>query len=125
MRRSPAGGTGHAEAVEVLYDPSKISYAELLGVFWRNIDPLTPNRQFCDKRSQYRSAIFYHDAKQEHLALASKTKLQESGRLTDPIVTEIAPASTFYPAEDYHQDYYENHPVRYKVTGLGVVATGA
>ncbi|MDZ7379899.1 MAG: peptide-methionine (S)-S-oxide reductase MsrA [candidate division KSB1 bacterium] len=109
-----AGGTGHAEAVEIVYDPSKISYARLLEVFWRNIDPLTPNGQFCDKGTQYRAGIFYHDETQKQLAEASKQALEASKRFKAPIVTEITPASTFYPAEDYHQDYYLKNPLRYK-----------
>ncbi len=114
-----AGVTGHAEAVEVLYDPAKISYAQLLEVFWRNIDPLTPNRQFCDRGSQYRSAIFYHDAGQEHLARQSKAQLERSGRFEDPIVTEIVQATAFYRAESYHQDYYTKNPLRYKLYKWG------
>ena len=109
-----AGVTGHTEAVEVLYDPSVISYAELLEVFWRNIDPVTPNRQFCDGGSQYRTAIFYHDTEQERLTRESKARLEESRRFTSPIVTEISAASAFYPAEEYHQDYYTKNPLRYK-----------
>lgn len=109
-----AGWTGHAEAVQVLYDPKKVTYAKLLDVFWRNIDPLTPNAQFCDRGSQYRSAIFYHDAEQKRLAEASKLALEKSGRFMDKIVTQIAPATTFYAAEAYHQDYYIKNPVRYK-----------
>jgi peptide-methionine (S)-S-oxide reductase len=108
------GTTGHAEAVQVAYDPTKVSYEKLLEVFWQNIDPYTPNAQFCDHGSQYRSAIFYHDEEQKRAAEASKQKLEKSGRITQPIVTEIVPAGEFYPAEDYHQDYYQNNPVRYK-----------
>ena len=108
------GGTGHAEAVEVRFDPRKISYDKLLEIFWRNVDPITPNRQFCDGGSQYRSAIFYHDAEQRRLALASRQAIVDSKRFDRPIVTEIAPAGAFYPAEDYHQDYYVKNPVRYK-----------
>ena len=108
------GGTGHAEAVEVAFDPGKVSYAKLLDVFWRNIDPLTPNAQFCDHGSQYRSAIFYHNEMQRDLAVASKQKLEQSGRFKQRIVTEIVEASTFYPAEKYHQDYYRKNPVRYR-----------
>ncbi len=107
-----AGGTGHAEVVQVKYDPSKVTYAKLLEVFWRNIDPLTPNRQFCDAGSQYRSAIFYHDAGQRSAAEASKRALD--GRFRQPIVTEIVAATTFYPAEEYHQNYYTKNPIRYK-----------
>ena len=114
-----AGVTGHTEAVQVLYDPLKISYAQLLDVFWRNIDPLAANRQFCDYGSQYRSAIFYHDGEQEQLARASKARLPGLRRFTDPIVTEIAQATAFYPAEEYHQDYYEKNPLRYKVYRYG------
>ena len=108
------GTTGHAEAVQVAYDPTKVSYEKLLEVFWQNIDPFTPNAQFCDHGSQYRSAIFYHDEEQKRLAEASKQELEKSGRFTQPIVTEIVPAGEFYPAEDYHQDYYQNNPTRYK-----------
>jgi peptide-methionine (S)-S-oxide reductase len=108
------GRTGHAEVVQVAYDPRKITYERLLEVFWRNIDPLTPNAQFCDHGSQYRSAIFTHDAEQRRLAEASKQALAASGRFPTPIVTEIAAAGPFYPAEEYHQDYYKKNPIRYK-----------
>ena len=113
------GVTGHAEAVEILYDPSKISYTQLLEVFWRNVDPLTPNRQFCDSGSQYRTAIFYHDEEQKRLARESKERLEQSGRFDDLIVTEINRARIFYPAEEYHQDYYMKNPLRYKVYRWG------
>jgi len=109
-----AGGTGHAEAVEVLYDPSTISYRQLLEVFWRNIDPVTHNRQFCDSGSQYRSGIFYHDAEQARLASETKETLARSGSFSDSIATEITEATTFYPAEEYHQDYYLKNPLRYR-----------
>ncbi len=109
-----AGGTGHAEAVEIVYDPSRVSYARLLDVFWRNIDPTTPNRQFCDIGSQYRSAIFYHDAEQKRLAEQSRAALGKSKPFPQPIVTQIVVAEEFTPAEDYHQDYYLKNPVRYK-----------
>lgn len=109
-----AGGTGHAEAVEVLFDPARISYSRLLEVFWRNIDPTTPDRQFCDQGHQYRSAIFYHDDEQRRLAEASRKALETSKPFLGPIVTEIVPASAFYAAEDYHQDFYKKNPVRYK-----------
>jgi peptide-methionine (S)-S-oxide reductase len=112
-----AGTTGHAEAVQVTYDPKKITYQKLLDVFWRNIDPLTANAQFCDSGSQYRSAIFYHDESQKALAEKSKNSLQ--ARFKRPIVTEIVPASEFYPAEDYHQDYYKKNPIRYKTYRYG------
>jgi peptide-methionine (S)-S-oxide reductase len=108
-----AGVTGHAEAVEVVYDPTKITYARLLEVFWKNIDPITPNQQFCDVGTQYRSAIFYHNEEQKRLAEASKKALADSGRFQQPIVTEIAAGSPFYRAEEYHQDYYKKNPVRF------------
>ncbi|MDQ3136053.1 MAG: peptide-methionine (R)-S-oxide reductase MsrB, partial [Gemmatimonadota bacterium] len=95
-------------------DPRKIGYPALLEVFWRNIDPLTPDAQFCDNGPQYRSAIFYHTAEQRALAESSKQRIGQSGRFRQPIVTEISKASTFYPAEEYHQDYYRKNPVRYK-----------
>ena len=109
-----AGGTGHAESVEVVYDPSVVSYEKLLEVFWHNIDPLAKDRQFCDIGHQYRTAIFYHDAEQKRLAEESKAKLEAEGKFQAPIETEIVPAGTFYPAEDYHQDYYMKNPLRYK-----------
>lgn len=109
-----SGVTGHAESILVLYDSTLISYAQLLEVFWHNIDPLAENRQFCDAGSQYRSAIFYHNETQRGLAEASKQKLQESGRFKQRIVTEIVPASVFYVAEEYHQDFYKKNPIRYK-----------
>ena len=112
-----AGRTGHAEAVEILYDASKISYAQLLEVFWRNIDPLTPDGQFCDRGSQYRSAIFYHDDEQERLARESKERLELSGSFK--IVTEINPADDFFAAEEYHQDYYKKNPFRYRIYRFG------
>src|SRR5690606_24679114 len=102
-----AGSTGHAEAVQITYDPSKVSYQELLEVFWRNVDPLDAGGQFCDRGDQYRTAIFVHDEEQRRLAEASKEALEESGRFDQPIVTAIEDAGPFYPAEEYHQDYYE------------------
>jgi len=108
-----SGLTGHAEAVEILYDPNLISYQELLDIFWHNIDPTTENRQFCDRGSQYRTAIFFHSERQRREAEASKHKLENSGRFDQPIVTQIVSASTFYAAEDYHQDYYKKNPLRY------------
>lgn len=108
------GGTGHAEAVEVLYDPVKVSYAKLLDAFWRNVDPVTPNAQFCDHGSQYRSVIFYQTDEQKGSAEESKRTIEQSKRFTQPIVTELALASKFYPAEDYHQDFYKKNPIRYK-----------
>jgi len=107
------GATGHTEAVQVRYDSSKISYAQLLEVFWPTIDPVTANAQFCDKGSQYRSAVFYGNPEEQRLAEASKAALEQSGRLPAPVVTEILPATTFYAAEDYHQDYHTKNPIRY------------
>lgn len=110
-----SGATGHAEAIEILYDSSKITYEQLLEVFWRNIDPTTHNQQFADHGTQYRTAIFYHNEEQRQLAEASKQRLASSGKFRGPIVTEMTPASTFYPAEDYHQDYHKKNPLRYKL----------
>jgi peptide-methionine (S)-S-oxide reductase len=109
-----AGGTGHAEAVEIAYDPARISYTKLLDVFWHNIDPTVRDRQFCDIGDQYRTAIFYHDAEQKRLAEQSKAALEKSRPFPQAIVTEIVPAGAFTPAEEYHQNYYLKNPVRYK-----------
>ena len=109
-----AGTTGHTEAMEVRFDPAKVTYSELLTLFWRNIDPLIKDAQFCDIGSQYRSGIFYHNENQKELAEKSKAELSSSGRFKSPIVTEITPASKFYPGEDYHQDYYKKNPIPYK-----------
>jgi peptide-methionine (S)-S-oxide reductase len=109
-----AGGTGHAEAVEIRYDSSKVSYQQLLQHFWRNIDPLAVDRQFCDRGNQYRSAIFYHGEDQRRLAEESKATLERSGTLKGAIATQIVAAGPFYPAEEYHQDYYRKNPNRYK-----------
>ena len=109
-----AGGTGHTEAVRITYDPAKVSYERLLEVFWHNVDPLDAGGQFCDRGDQYRTGIFVHDEEQRRLAEASKRALEASGRFDQPIVTEIVAAGPFYPAEDYHQDYYETNPIRYK-----------
>jgi peptide-methionine (S)-S-oxide reductase len=114
-----SGSTGHAEAVQVVYDPSKVTYAQLLQIFWHNVDPLTANAQFCDHGNQYRTAIFFHDAEQQRLAEESKRQIEASGRFKASIVTEIVQASTFYPAEDYHQDYYQKNPVRYRYYRFG------
>jgi methionine-S-sulfoxide reductase len=114
-----AGNTGHAEAIEILYDPTQISYAELLNVFWRNIDPTTLNRQFADAGTQYRTAIFYNSEEQKQSAESSKQEMGRSGTYDDPIATEITPASTFYKAEEYHQKYYENCPLKYKMYKSG------
>lgn len=108
-----AGRTGHAEAVQVVYDPTKVSYARLLEVFWRNVDPLTPDAQFCDHGDQYRTAIFVHDAEQKRQAEESKARVQKKFA-ERKVVTQIVPAGVFYPAEEYHQDYYEKNPLRYK-----------
>ena len=107
-----AGGTGHAEAVEVVYDPHKVSYDELLSYYWRHVDPTVKNRQFCDVGEQYRTAIFVHDDEQRRLAEASKKKVEAA--LKQPIYTEIVPAGPFYKAEDYHQDFYQKNPTKYK-----------
>ncbi|WP_193161475.1 peptide-methionine (S)-S-oxide reductase MsrA [Microbulbifer hainanensis] len=107
-----AGGTGHAEVVQVTYDADKVSYAELLQVFWRNVDPLDSGGQFCDRGDQYRSEIFY--ATPEEKAEAEASKAQVAANLGKRVVTRIAPASTFYPAEDYHQNFYQRNPLRYK-----------
>ena len=109
-----SGTTGHAEAVQVVYDPKKVSYEKLLEVFWVNVDPTVKNRQFCDSGSQYRTAIFYHDDAQRKAAEASKAELEKSKPFKEPIVTPIEMAGVFYPAEDYHQDYYKKNPVRYQ-----------
>jgi peptide-methionine (S)-S-oxide reductase len=109
-----AGQTGHAEAVEVVYNPAKVTYERLLEVFWRNIDPTTKDAQFCDHGSQYRSGIFYLDDTQKAAAVASRSALDKGKTLKTAIVTEITAATQFYPAEDYHQDYYIRNPVRYR-----------
>jgi len=126
-KRSPTyeevstGTTGHTEVVQVVYDPAKVSYEKLLEVFWRNIDPTVRDQQFCDVGSQYRTAIFYHDEEQKRLAEASKAALEKSKPFKAPIVTPVQAAGEFWPAEDYHQDYYKKNPVRYKYyrTGCG------
>lgn len=109
-----SGSTGHVEAIEVHYDPSKITYPELLEVFWRNVDPTDAGGQFVDRGGQYSTGIFYHDEEQKRLAQESRDKLQKSGKFSKPIVTEIKPVGPFYKAEDYHQDYYKKNPLRYK-----------
>ena len=114
-----SGSTGHAESIEVIYDPTKVSYDELLDVFWRNIDPTTEDAQFADHGTQYRTAIFYHNEDQRRKAEASKEKLATSGKFKDPIVTQIVAATPFYPAEDYHQDYYKKNPLRYNAYKIG------
>ena len=116
-----SGRTGHAEAVEVTFDPAKVTYQQLLDVFWLNHDPTVTNRQFCDSGTQYRPAIFYLNDEQKRLAEASKAKWEKMKPFTQPILTQIVPAGEFWPAEDYHQDYYKENPVRYRfyVTGCG------
>jgi peptide methionine sulfoxide reductase msrA/msrB len=109
-----AGTTGHVEAIQVYYDPSRVSYEELLAYFWRHVDPTDPGGQFVDRGSQYRSVIFYHDEEQKRLAEKSKEALGKSGKFDKPIVTEIVKFTRFYEAEEYHQDYYKKNPVRYK-----------
>ena len=114
-----SGKTGHAEAIQVVYDPSKVSYEKLLETFWHNVDPTQPDGQFTDHGRQYRTAIFYHDEEQKRLAEASKQQLERSGKFNKPIVTEIVPATIFYRAEEYHQDYYKKNSVHYKLYRLG------
>jgi peptide-methionine (S)-S-oxide reductase len=109
-----SGRTGHAESVEVVYDPAKVSYEKLLDVFWHNIDPTAKNRQFCDAGSQYRSAIFYGNEEQKRLAEASRAALMKNKPFKGDVVTEIVPAGEFWPAEEYHQHYYKKNPVRYQ-----------
>ena len=119
--RVSSGTTGHTEAVEVKFDPSKVSYEKLLDVFWVNHDPTYADRQFCDRGSQYRPGIFWHDAEQKRLADATRAKYEKLKTFKQPIVTPIVKASQFWPAEDYHQDYYKKNPARYTfyVTGCG------
>ncbi len=112
-KRVSAGGTGHREAVRIVYDPTKTSYATLLDVFWRSVDPTDGGGQFCDRGESYETAIFANSARQKRLAEDSKRALERSAVLDRPIVTPIERAGTFYPAEGYHQDYYEKNPIRY------------
>jgi peptide-methionine (S)-S-oxide reductase len=114
-----SGGTGHAESVQVVYDPAKVSYVMLLDVFWHNIDPLARNGQFCDHGTQYRTAIFFHDDVQKRAAEDSKNAIEASGRFKLPVATEIVPAGAFWPAEDYHQSYYRKNPIRYRIYRSG------
>ena len=109
-----AGTTGHTEAIQIEYDPDIISYEKLLAVFWKNIDPTALDYQFCDHGSQYRSGIFYHDELQKNAAEKSLAALKKTKPFAQDVVTEITAASRFYPAEDYHQDYYQKNPLRYK-----------
>ncbi len=108
------GGTGHAESVEVKYDPKKVTYQQLLDYYWRHVDLVDGGGQFCDRGNQYRPAIFTHTDEQKKLAEDSKAALEKSGRFDKPIAVEIVPASAFTPAEDYHQDYYKKHPTKYQ-----------
>jgi len=114
-----AGTTGHTESVLVVYDTAKITYDKLLDVFWRNVNPTTPDRQFVDVGSQYRPTIFYHNEEQKRLAEESRDRLDKSGRYNSPILTEIVSATIFYEAEEYHQNYYRKNPIRYKFYRLG------
>lgn len=109
-----SGSTGHAESIQIVYDPSRVSYEKLLQVFWHNIDPTAKDRQFCDVGNQYRAAIFFHTKAQQQFAQQSKDLLAKNKPFKAPIVIEIVPASTFYPAEEYHQHYYKKNPVRYR-----------
>jgi len=109
-----SGRSGHVEVVQVEYDPALVSYDQLLQVFWRNVDPLTPNRQFCDNGPQYRSVIYYGSEGERRAAEASRQAIVDSGRFNRPIVTEITAAAPFYAAEEYHQDYHRKNPVRYR-----------
>jgi peptide-methionine (S)-S-oxide reductase len=113
------GTTGHYEAVQILYDPAKVRYEELLETYWRNVDPLDAGGQFCDRGAQYRAAVFYHDDEQKRLAEESRERVAK--QLGQNVVTEILPAQAYYAAEDYHQDYYKKNPIRYKFyrTGCG------
>ena len=114
-----SGRTGHTEAVQVVYDPKKVTYEKLLEVFWVNIDPTVKDRQFCDAGSQYRTGIFVHDDAQRKAAEASKAQVEKAKPFKEPIVTPIEMATTFYPAEDYHQDYYVKNPIRYNYYRTG------
>jgi peptide-methionine (S)-S-oxide reductase len=109
-----AGGTGHAESVQIIFDPSKTSYSKLLDIYWHNIDPTVTDRQFCDVGDQYRSAIFYHGEEQHRAALQSKAALEKIKPFKGAVVTEVTLAGEFYPAEEYHQHYYKKNPLRYK-----------
>lgn len=109
-----AGGSGHAESIRIVYDPDTVGYDRLLQIFWKNIDPLDPEGQFCDRGSQYKAAIFYHSEEQKELAEISKIIIEASGLLPSRVVTAILPAAEFYPAEKYHQKYYIKNPLRYK-----------
>ncbi len=113
-KKVSSGMTKHLEVVQITYDPKKISYKELVKIFWRNVDPTQADGQFNDKGDQYKTVIFFHDQAQKTTALESKKRLEESGKFKKPIVTKIIPAKKFFPAEDYHQDYYKKNTLRYK-----------
>jgi len=113
------GRTGHTEAIQIVYDPEQVSYTKLLDIYWHNIDPTDASGQFCDKGSQYRSEIFFHNKTQQQLAVQSKNALRELKPFKGPIVTQVTMATAFYPAEDYHQDYYQRNPIRYKYYRYG------
>ena len=112
-KQTSSGKTGHTETIQIFYNLRKVSYEELLDVFWHNIDPTTLDQQFCDRGTQYRSEIFYHNEEQKHQAETSKAALKKNKPFKAPIVTQVTQASTFYSAEDYHQDYYKKNPIRY------------
>ena len=114
-----SGTTGHAESIQVVFNPAVVTYDKVVDVFWRQTNPTTPNRQFADVGTQYRTAIFYHSDAQHQIAERSKAALQRSGRFKEPLVTEIVPATTFYPAEEYHQQYYKKNPIQYKLYRIG------
>lgn len=118
-RQVTAGATGHTEAVQILYNPEKISFEELMEIYWRQTDPTDASGQFADRGSSYRPVIFYHNEKQKEIAQASKKKLEESGKFSKPIVTTIEKAKPFYEAEEYHQDYYRKAPVHYQLYNKG------
>lgn len=109
-----SGSTGHAEGVQIVFDPDKVTYKELVDIYWKTIDPTNSEGQFCDIGKHYRTEIFYHDDEQKKIAEETKKQIEESGKLPSAIVTNITKASQFYPAEDYHQDYHKKNPVRYK-----------
>ena len=114
-----SGETGHAESIDVYYDPKEVSYPQLLDTFWKNIDPTTVNREFADSGTQYRTAIFYRNDDEKKAAESSKADLAKSGKFDKPIVTQIVPATTFYPAEDYHQEYYQKNPFHFNAYEIG------
>ena len=122
-REVSGGESGHAEAVRIVFDPARLGYRELVDLFWRNIDPTTVNRQFCDFGSQYRSAIFFLSSEQKRVAEESRRELEEA-RPERPIVTEIRPASSFYPAEEYHRQYYKKNPLNYQIYHKNCGRTG-